>query len=75
MISNDIPLLMNVVKTIWCKEDELKGLKTELNNLNYRLNSRCSLWKKWKDIPTEVAADNLRSTEATKFIHSSLKVN
>ena len=36
-ISKDIPVLKEVVEAVWRKEDELKELKTELNNLERQI--------------------------------------
>ncbi len=36
-ISKDIPVLKEVVGAVWRKEDELKGLKSELNNLERQI--------------------------------------
>jgi N12 class adenine-specific DNA methylase len=37
-ISKDIPVLKEVVNAVWRKEDELKGLKSELNNLERQIH-------------------------------------
>ncbi|HCY42378.1 MAG TPA: DNA methylase [Prolixibacteraceae bacterium] len=74
-ISKDIPVLKEVVGAVWRKEDELKGLKSELNNLERQIQLSLKPIEKTEGQPPKVVVDNQRRTEASKLIHSSQTVN
>jgi hypothetical protein len=57
-ISKDIPVLKEVVEAVWRKEDELKGLKTELNNLERQIKLSLKPIEKTEGKSSEVVEDN-----------------
>jgi hypothetical protein len=74
MISKDIPVLKEVVEAVWRKEDELKVLKTELNNLERQIKLSLKPIEQTEGQQPGVAADKHGRTEGTKLIHSSQTV-
>jgi N12 class adenine-specific DNA methylase len=71
-LSTDIPVLKEVVGAVWRKEDELKGLKLELNNLERQIQLSLKPIEKMERQETEIANENNRNIGATRLIHSSL---
>lgn len=53
-ISMDIPVLKEVVGAVWRKEDELKGLKSELNNLERQIQLSLKPLEKMEGQPDEI---------------------
>lgn len=66
-ISKDIPVLKEVVEAVWRKEDDLKGLKTELNSLERQIQLSLKPIEQSEGQTTEVAADNQSLSEPVPF--------
>ena len=69
-ISKDIPVLKEVVEAVWRKEDELKELKTELNNLERQIKLSLKPIEQMEGQSSEAVADNQLRQEASKFAQS-----
>ena len=63
-ISKDIPVLKEVVEAVWRKEDELKELKTELNNLERQIKLSLKPIEQMEGQSSEAVADNQLRQEA-----------
>jgi len=63
-ISKDMPVLKEVVESVWRKEDELKGLKTELNNLERQIKLSLKPIEQTEGKSSEIVADNQLRQEA-----------
>ena len=70
-VSKDIPILKEVVGAVWRKEDELKGLKCELNNLERQIQLSLKPIEKTEREITEPAIENIGRVGNLKFIQSS----
>ncbi|HEY5590396.1 MAG TPA: hypothetical protein VIK55_05205 [Paludibacter sp.] len=57
-ISKDIPVLKEVVEAVWRKEDELKGLKTELNNLERQIKLSLKPIEQTEGQSSEIESNN-----------------
>ena len=57
-ISKDIPVLKEVVEGVWRKENELKGLKTELNNLERQIKLSLKPIEQTEGQSSELVTDN-----------------
>ena len=66
-LSTDIPVLKEVVGTVWRKEDELKGLKLELNNLERQIQLSLKPIEKIEGKQVEVSIENQTMSLSTKF--------
>jgi N12 class adenine-specific DNA methylase len=64
-ISKDIPVLKEVVGAVWRKEDDLKGLKSELNNLERQIQLSLKPIEKMEGNPSENLAENQVSHEVS----------
>ena len=69
-ISKDIPVLKEVVEAVWRKEDELKELKTELNNLERQIKLSLKPIEQTEGKSSETVADNQLRQEVSKFAQS-----
>jgi N12 class adenine-specific DNA methylase len=64
-ISKDIPVLKEVVGAVWRKDDELKGLKSELNNLERQIQLSLKPIGQTEGNPSENLAENQVSHEVS----------
>ncbi len=62
-IPKDIPVLKEVVEAVWRKEDKLKGLKTELNNLERQIKLSLKPTEQTEGKSSEIVAGNQNSTQ------------
>ena len=74
-ISKDIPVLKEVVGAVWRKEDDLKGLKSELNNLERQIKLSLKPIEKTEGQTTELATENQSHPQITKFTQLKQTVN
>ncbi len=74
-ISKDIPVLKEVVEAVWRKEDELKGLKTELNNLERQIKLSLKPIEQTEGQSSEIVADNQLRPAPLKLTQSKQMVN
>jgi hypothetical protein len=65
-ISKDIPVLKEVVEAVWRKENELKGLKTELNYLERQIKLSLKPIEQTEGQPSEQVADNQQQPSPLK---------
>jgi len=63
-LSTDIPVLKEVVGTVWRKEDELKGLKSELNNLARQIQLSLKSIEKTEGQMSELVNETFRGAAA-----------
>ncbi|MCK9618195.1 MAG: N-6 DNA methylase [Lentimicrobiaceae bacterium] len=73
-ISKDIPVLKEVVEAVWRKEDELKGLKTELNNLERQIKLSLKPIEQMEGQSSEIVADNQLHPTPLKLTQSKQTV-
>jgi len=66
-ISKDIPVLKEVVEAVWRKEDELKGLKSELNNLERQIKLSLKPIEQTEGKSSEIVAENQQPQSSVKF--------
>lgn len=69
-ISKDIPVLKEVVGAVWRKEDELKGLKSERNNLERQIQLSLKPIEKTEGKSSEIIVENQPTQEVSKNIQS-----
>lgn len=69
-ISKDIPVLKEVVGAVWRKEDELKGLKSELNNLERQIQLSLKPIENMEGKSSEIIVENQPTQEVSKNIQS-----
>jgi len=74
-ISKDIPVLKEVVEAIWRKEDDLKDLKTELNNLERQIKLSLRPIEQTEGQTSEAVADNQQQPVNIKLSQSKQTVN
>ncbi|MDP2336258.1 MAG: hypothetical protein Q8N05_07370, partial [Bacteroidota bacterium] len=74
-ISKDIPVLKEVVEAVWRKEDELKGLKTELNNLERQIKLSLKPIEQTEGQSTFTVAENQQQPAPLKLTQSKQSVN
>jgi DNA-binding transcriptional regulator GbsR (MarR family) len=74
-ISKDIPVLKEVVEAVWRKEDELKELKTGLNNLERQIKLSLKPIEQMEGQSSEAVADNQLQPTPLKFTLSKQTVN
>jgi N12 class adenine-specific DNA methylase len=74
-ISKDIPVLKEVVEVVWRKEDELKGLKTELNNLERQIKLSLKPIEQTEGQSTFTVAENQQQPAPLKLTQSKQSVN
>jgi DNA-binding transcriptional regulator GbsR (MarR family) len=74
-ISKDIPVLKEVVEAVWRKEEELKELKTELNNLERQIKLSLKPIEQMEGQSSEAVADNQLHPAPLKFTQSKQTVN
>lgn len=67
--SKDIPVLKEVVGAVWRKEDELKGLKSKLNNLERQIQLSLKPIDKMEGQQPGIADDNNRKIETRSNLH------
>ena len=60
-------MLKEVVEAVWRKEDELKGLKTELNNLERQIKLSLKPIEQTEGQTSEAVVGNQLQQEASKF--------
>jgi N12 class adenine-specific DNA methylase len=65
--SKDIPVLKEVVEAVWRKEDGLKGLKAELNNLERQIKLSLKPIEQTEGKTSEIVAENQQPTSPVKF--------
>jgi N12 class adenine-specific DNA methylase len=65
-ISKDIPVLKEVVEAVWRKEDELKGLKIELGNLERQIQLSLKPIDQNEDKPDENISNNVPQSYSTE---------
>ena len=75
IISKDIPVLKEVVGAVWRKEDELKGLKSELDNLERKIKLSLKPIEQTEGQSTEIATENQSHQQITKFTQLKQTVN
>jgi len=73
-ISKDIPVLKEVVEAVWRKEDELKGLKTELNNLERQIKLSLKPIEQMEGQLLKIADDSSPDLESTQPIQSLQRI-
>ena len=71
-MKKDIPVLKEVVEAVWRKEEELTGLKTELNNLERQIKLSLKPIEQTEGKSSEAVADNQLRQEAPKLTQSTL---
>jgi len=71
-MKKDIPVLKEVVEAVWRKEEELTGLKTELNNLERQIKLSLKPIEQTEGKSSEAVADNQLQQEAPKLTQSTL---
>jgi len=74
-ISKDIPVLKEVVEAVWRKEDELKELKTGLNNIERQIKLSLKPIEQTEGKSAEIVADNQLHPAPLKFTQSKQTVN
>ena len=73
-ISIDIPVLKEIVEAAWRKEDELKRLKTELNNLERQIKLSLKPIEQTEGQLLKIAADSSPGPESTQLIQSFQRI-
>jgi hypothetical protein len=74
-VSKDIPVLKEVVEAVWRKEDELKGLKSELNNLERQIKLSLKPIEQTEGKSSEVVAEKQQPPSLVKFTQWKQTVN
>jgi len=74
-MKKDIPVLKEVVEAVWRKEDELKGLKSELNNLERQIKLSLKPIEQTEGKSSEIVADNQSHLQITKFTQFKQTLN
>jgi len=74
-ISKDIPVLKEVVEAVWRKEDELKELKTELNNLERQIKLSLKPIEQTEGKSSEIVEDNQLRPTPLKLTQTKQTVN
>lgn len=74
-MKKDIPVPKEVVEAVWRKEDELKELKTELNNLERQIKLSLKPIELTEGKSSEAVADNQLHPAPLKLSQSKQTVN
>jgi len=74
-ISKDIPVMKEVVNAVWRKEDELKGLKAELNNLERQIKLSLKPIEQTEGQPSAAVTDNQLQPDPLKSTQWKQTVN
>ena len=74
-ISKDIPVLKEVVAAVWRKDDELKGLKSELNNLERQIQLSLKPIEQMEGQVTAAMTNNHLQSVPLKLNQSKQSVN
>ena len=74
-LSADIPVLKEVVGAVWRKEDELKGFKSELNNLERQIKLSLKPIEQTEGKSSEIVAEKQPPPSLVKFTQWKQTVN